>query len=46
MTGRGWEQRVKIAGWPLGGRWGNPDCKHSDLRDEEETQAQKLPSHT
>lgn len=46
MTGGGWEQRVKIVGWPLGGRWGNPDCKHSNLRDGEETQAQGVLSHT
>lgn len=38
VTGRGWGQRVKIVVWPLGGRWGNPDRKHSDLRDGEETQ--------
>lgn len=46
MTGGGWEQRVKIVGRPLGGRWGNPDCEHSNLRDGEETQAQELLSHT
>lgn len=29
---------MKTVVWPFRGKWGNPDCKHSDLRNGEEPQ--------